>query len=81
MVKIREIASNEAELAAKAEKWGNEAIPKPPRRKPYKAITVPFKTEQEYGQFIAAAKAADRKPTDFLKAAIKHAIRQQLKQE
>jgi hypothetical protein len=77
MVKIREpnpSALSDAEKAAKAEKWGNEAIPKVPRAKPYKSINIPFNTEADYQRLIKAAQASNRKPTDFMKAAIKSAI-------
>lgn len=81
MVKIREPnqpALSEAEKAMKAEKWGNEAIPKVPRNKPYKSINIPFNTESDYQRLIQAAAADNRKPTDFMKTAIKVAIDKQL---
>ena len=86
MVKVREpqqpsqpkkAALSETEKAAKAESFGNEAIPKLPRAKPYKAINIPFKTEADYLRLVAAAQRDKRKPTDFIKAAIKGAIEKQ----
>ena len=85
MVKIREpqkpsqpqkAALSESEKAVKAESFGNEAIPKKPRTKPYKAINIPF-TEADYLRLVAAAQSDNRKPTDFMKAAIKRAIEKQ----
>lgn len=83
MVKIREpkpAALPEADRAATAEKFGNDALPKKPRAKPashYKNINIPF-TEDDYKRLVQAAALADRKPTDFIKKAIKHAIDAQL---
>lgn len=84
MVKIREPRKPEladAEKAAKAEKFGNDALPKSPRIKPaghYKSINIPF-TEDDYKRLVEAAALADRKPTDFIKKAIKRAVDDQLK--
>lgn len=77
MVKIREpkqAALTEAEKAAKAEALGNAALPKQKRTEYYKAINIPFKTEADYLRLVAAAQSDNRKPTDFIKAAIKSAI-------
>jgi hypothetical protein len=71
-------ALSEAEKAAKSESFGNEAIPKKKRVKThYKAINIPFNTEADYLRLVAAAQKANRKPTDFIKAAIKVAIDRQ----
>ena len=87
MVKVREpqqpnqpkkAALSEAEKAAKAESFGNEAIPKKPREKPFKAITVPFKTEADYLRLVKAAQKANVKPTSFMITAIKVAIDKEL---
>lgn len=89
MVKVREpkqpslpkkAALSDAEKAAKAESFGNEAIPKLPRAKPFKAINIPF-TEDDYNQLLAAAKSDNRLPTSFIKAAIKTAIDRRLAME
>lgn len=85
MVKIREpkqAGLQEADKAAKAEKFGDDASPKKPRTKPatqYKSINIPF-TEDDYKRLVEAAALADRKPTDFIKKAIKRAVDAQLKQ-
>lgn len=76
MVKIRE----DADQAVLAEKLAQKALPKKPRAKPashYKNINIPF-TEDDYKRLVQAAALADRKPTDFIKKAIKHAIDAQL---
>jgi len=51
-----------------------DALPKQKRTPPYKAINIPFKTEADYLQLVEAARKDNRKPTDFIKAAIKTAI-------
>ncbi len=79
MVKIREPAS--LDTAALAEKFGNDALPKPKRTKPanqFKSINIPF-TEEEYNRLIKAAAKADRKPTDFIKKAIKKSTEETLR--
>ena len=71
---------SDAEKAAKADLFGSEAIPKPPRKKPeshYKRITIPF-DEKTYNALVEAAAKADRLPTNFIKQAIKKAIKQGL---
>lgn len=77
MVKIRD-----SETDAKAEKFGNDALPKPKRTKPashFKSINIPF-TEDDYNRLIKAAAKANRKPTDFIKKAIKQSTETVLKQ-
>lgn len=84
MVKIREpkqASLPEVDQATKAEKFGDDALPKKPRAKPashYKNINIPF-TEDDYKRLVEAAALADRKPTDFIKKAIKRAVDDQLK--
>jgi hypothetical protein len=87
MVKVREpqqpsqpkkAALSETEKAAKAESFGNEAIPKVKRTPPFKAITVPFKSEADYLRLVKAAQKANVKPTSFMITAIKVAIDKEL---
>lgn len=51
-----------------------------PRQKPFKAITLPFKTDAEYQRLITAAKKTHMKPTSFMVKAIKDAIDKELGQ-
>lgn len=44
----------------------------------YKTITIPF-DEPTYNALLVASKKANRKPTDFIKQAIKKAIKPGLK--
>lgn len=80
MVKVREQKTAnlpEADKAAKAEQFGDDAVPKKPRKKPeshYRRITIPF-DEPTYRALLAAAEKADRLPTNFIKQAIKKAIK------
>lgn len=90
MVKVREpqqpsqpkkAALSEAEKAAKAESFGNEAIPTPPkepRPKPFKAITYPFWAQEEYERLIKAAQKANMKHTSFMIKAVNDAIDKEL---
>lgn len=86
MVKIRETkpaALPDVEKAAKAESFGDGAVPKKPRTKPsthFKSINIPF-TESDYNRLVEAAAKADRKPTDFIKKAIKRAVDEQLNEK
>jgi hypothetical protein len=79
MVKLRDNMPTElfdADKAAKIERFGNDALPKKSRSKPanhYRSINIPF-TEDDYHRMVAAATKADRKPTDFIKKAIKQAV-------
>lgn len=75
--KPKKAALSDAETDAKAESFGNEAIPKVKRTPPFKAINIPF-TEADYNQLLAAAKSDNRLPTSFIKAAIKTAIDKRL---
>lgn len=82
MVKIREpkpVGITETEKAAKAEKFGNKAIPKTERPKPYKAITLPFWSAEEYDRLVEAASKANMKHTSFMIKAVKDAIDKELK--
>lgn len=74
----KKAALSEAEKAAKAESFGNEAIPKKKREKThFKAFNIPINTEADYLRLVEAAKRDKRNPTDFIKAAIKVAIERQ----
>ena len=88
MVKVRDpqkpsqpkkAALSEAEKAAKAESFGNEAIPKKPREKPFKAITLPFWSKEEHERLVEAASKANMKHTSFMIKAVKDAIDKELK--
>lgn len=79
MVKLRDNMPTElsdTDVAAKIERFGNDALPKKTRRKPashYKNINIPF-TEDDYYRLVAAATKLDRTPTNFIKKAIKKAV-------
>ena len=71
---------SEADKAAQIERFGDDAAPKKPRKKPeshYKRITIPF-DEKTYSALLAAAEKADRLPTNFIKQAIRKAIKEGL---
>ena len=81
MVKIREekpTGLSEVDKAALADKRSREAIPKVKRTPPFKAITVPFKSEADYLRLVKAAQKANVKPTSFMITAIKVAIDKEL---
>ena len=69
----------EAKKAAKAEQFGNKAVPKTERPKPYKAITLPFWSAEEYERLVEAANKANMKHTSFMIKAVKDAIDKELK--
>jgi hypothetical protein len=77
MVKLRDL---DTEIAAKVEQFGNDAVPKKSRAKPkrhYKSINIPF-TEHDYNRLVAAADQVGRRPTDFIKTAIKQTVNEVL---
>lgn len=91
MVKIRDLQPTkkaetvkvEADKAAKAEQFGNDALAKKPRAKPanqFKAINIPF-TEEDYNDLVKAAEKLDRTPTNFIKLAIKQAVKAELRKK
>jgi len=90
MVKIRDVqpaskqaVKAEADKAAKAEQFGNDALTKKPRSKPanqFKSINIPF-TEDGYNKLVEAATKAERKPTDFIKRAIQKAVEAELRKK
>ena len=82
MVKIREekpAGLSEADKAALADKRSREAIPKQKREPPYKAITYPFWTQEEYEMLVNAAQKANMKHTSFMIKAVKDAIDKELR--
>ena len=87
MVKVREpqqpsqpkkAALSEAEKAAMAESFGNEAIPKKERTKPYKTISYKFWTKEEHEMLVNAAKKTNMKHTSFMIKAVRDAIDKEL---
>jgi len=44
----------------------------------YKSINIPF-TEEDYNRLIKAAEIADRKPTEFMKKAIRDTVAKTIK--